>query len=164
MLSESFLNAEATATAQMVAQQEALLQQENKINEKENQKFIEVLNEKDVELVGHDENGIPDGSSTEIVPNVFKNINAQTGASIGEEAKPVKVASPEQNVFEAASDAWSDLANEGKKEEVPKKIEETPAKVEQAPQKIEEPTTVSASSAMENILQHQEKAIEEQKE
>ena len=96
ILSESFLNAEATATAQMVAQQEALLQQENKINEKENQKFIEVLNEKDIELVGHDENGIPDGSSTEVVPNVFKNYNAQTGASIGDsDAKPVKVATPE---------------------------------------------------------------------
>ena len=119
MLSESFLNAEATATAQMVAQQEALLQQENKINEKENQKFIEVLNEKDVELVGHDENGIPDGSSsTEIVPNVFKNYNAKTGASIGDsETKPVKVATPEQNVIEAAADAWPDLASEGKKEE-----------------------------------------------
>jgi hypothetical protein len=35
MLSESFLNADAAATAQMVAQQEALLQQEVKINEKE---------------------------------------------------------------------------------------------------------------------------------
>lgn len=78
----------------------------------------------------------------------------------------MKVATPEQNVIEAAADAWPDLANESKKQETkqaPKKTEEAPIKAEQVPQKTEE---VSASSALENILQHQEKekALEEQKE
>ena len=67
--------------------------------------------------------------------------------------------------MEAATLAWPDQAAETKKEESQpsQKIQDTPTKAQDIPPKSEEVSTVTASSAMENILQHQEKVEQEQK-
>lgn len=146
MLSESFLNADAAATAQMVAQQEALLQQEVKINEKEKQKFVEIVNERDIELIntpGKDEHV----ATKEIIPNVYDNYDAETGAKITEAplfSDPKSAA--DKSLVEAASLAWPDLAQE--KTESPKK--------EEAPKA--EPISASAQQAMAEVLSKKDEA------
>ena len=49
-LSESFLNAEAEAEAKMIQQEEHMLEAQEKIQEREKQKFIEIVNSQDIEM------------------------------------------------------------------------------------------------------------------
>ena len=78
MLNENQITADATAEAQLVAQEEAMLDQKVKIQEQENEKFLEIVSRKDIELMQEEENE-PKEDKPSFKPNVYEVYDAATG-------------------------------------------------------------------------------------
>ena len=89
----------------MVALQEQELKQQEKAIEKQKNKFIEIVNQKDMELLSEDEDGTSAPASKEVVPNVYDEYDAETGMKIrdGRAQEPPKAASEEPKEVQAAS-------------------------------------------------------------
>lgn len=84
-LSESFLQAEAMAQVQMVAEQEHELRQKERVQEEEKNKFIEIVSDNENELVTEAKAAAQkEAPRKQFEANVFDTYDANTGLKIEE--------------------------------------------------------------------------------
>jgi hypothetical protein len=84
-LSESFLQAEAMAQVQMVAEQEHELRQKERVQEEEKNKFIEIVSDNENELVTEaKQEAQKELPKKNFEANVFETYDANTGLKIEE--------------------------------------------------------------------------------